>query len=160
MQLAQLEMPISDIVPHIFKRPVLSVKPEDSLLYVGTFLATGPQIYVDGLVVVHNQKPVGRIGGQHLAQHILQHQKSWVQATAFDIMNHPSRMVDASDPLDAALRIFSETKFAFVPVTVDNSLATSLSLRDVLGVVADSKLDTAIGELSSKLVSVKYKTSI
>src|SRR5437870_3745451 len=160
MQLLELERPISDVVPHIFKRPVLTVRPNDSLLYVGTFLATGPQIYVDGLVVVDNQKPVGRIGGQHIIQYILQHQKDWPQATAFDIMDHPSWMVDAGDPLDAALRIFSKTKFAFVPVTVNNTVATSLSVRDVLRIVANSKLDTAIGELSSRLVSAEHDTSI
>jgi hypothetical protein len=56
MQLTELERPITDIVPHIFKRPVLSVSPTDSLFQVGTFLAIGPQIYVDGLVVVDGQK--------------------------------------------------------------------------------------------------------
>ena len=68
MQLTELERAISDIVHHIFKRPVLSVSPADSLLQVGTFLAIGPDIYVDGLVVLDGQKPVGRRGGQHIIQ--------------------------------------------------------------------------------------------
>ena len=42
MQPTELERAISDIVHHIFKRPVLSVSPADSLLQVGTFLAIGP----------------------------------------------------------------------------------------------------------------------
>ena len=75
MQLTELEKPISDIVPHILKRPLLSVSPADSLLQVGTFLAIGPQIYVDGLVVLDGQKPVGRIGGEHIIQYILGHQR-------------------------------------------------------------------------------------
>ena len=61
MQLTELERPISDIVPHIFSRSVLSVRQADSLLQVGGFLAIGPDIYVDGLVVLDGQKPVGRI---------------------------------------------------------------------------------------------------
>ncbi|HKZ62436.1 MAG TPA: CBS domain-containing protein [Nitrososphaera sp.] len=159
MQLAELERPIIDVVPHIFKRPVLHVSPADSLLQVGTFLAIGPQIYVDGLVVLDGQKPVGRMGGQHIIQYILQHRDDWFQAAASQIMNHTPSAVEASDPLDTALEIFRKTKFAFVPITIDGRLATSLSIRDVLRLAAD-RLVTPIGELSSQLVSVKYGTSI
>lgn len=159
MQIAELERPISDIVPHIFKRPVLSVSPADSLLQVGTFLAIGPQIYVDGLVVLDGQKPVGRIGGQHIIQFILQHQDGWFQSTASQIMNHASSAVEASDPLSAALDIFKKTRFAFVPITVDGKVATSLSMRDVLRIAA-GKLVTQVGELSSQLVAVNSSMSI
>jgi CBS domain-containing protein len=159
MQLTELESPISDVVPHIFKRPVLSVGPADSLLQAGTFLAIGPQIYVDGLVVLDGQKPVGRMGGKQIIEYILQHQDGWFQSTTSQIMSHPPFVVKATDPLSAALDIFSGTKFAFVPITIDSRVATSLSVRDVLRLVA-GRLDTPVGELSSKLVSVKGGTSI
>jgi CBS domain-containing protein len=159
MQLTELEMPISDIVPHIFKRPVLSVSPADSLLQAGTFLAIGPQIYVDGLVVLDGQKPVGRIGGQHIIQYILQHQDGWFQSTASQIMSQVPSVLEANEPLNAALDIFRRTKFAFVPIAIDGRVATSLSMRDILRLVA-GKLNTSVGELSSLLVSVKGSTSI
>jgi predicted transcriptional regulator len=159
MQMVELERPISDIVPHIFKRPVLSVSPEDSLLQVGTFLAIGPQIYVDGLVVLEGKKPVGRIGGQHIIQYILQHQDDWFQSTASQIMSHAASMLEASEPLVTALDIFMRTKFAFVPITVDDRVATSLSMRDVLRLAA-GKLVAPVEELSSELVSVQHSTSI
>lgn len=126
MQHSELETPIRDIVPHIFKRPVLSVSPKDSLLQVGTFLAVGPQIYVDGLVVLDGQKPVGRIGGQHIVQYILQHPEGWFQSTASQIMSQAPSAVEASDHLSVALDIFKKTRFAFVPVTIDGRIATSL----------------------------------
>ena len=47
-----LNKPIKEAVPHIFKRPLLSVGPSDSLLHAGTFLALWSQIYIDGLVVL------------------------------------------------------------------------------------------------------------
>lgn len=159
MQLSELETPVRDIVPHIFKRPVLGVSPKDSLLQVGTFLAIGPQIYVDGLVVLDGQKAIGRIGGQHIIQYILQHQEGWFQSTASQIMNQTASPVEASDPLSVALDIFRKTRFAFVPITIDGRVATSLSMRDVLR-VAVGKLVMPVGEVSSKLVSVKYSTSI
>ncbi len=159
MQHSELETPIRDIVPHIFKRPVLSVSPKDSLLQVGTFLAVGPQIYVDGLVVLDGQKPVGRIGGQHIVQYILQHQGGWFQSTVSQIMSQAPSAVEASDHLSVALDIFKKTRFAFVPVTIDGRIATSLSIRDILRISA-GKLVMPVGELSSKLVSVKYSMSI
>lgn len=159
MQLTELERPIRDIVPHIFKRPVLSVNPADSLLQVGTFLAIGPQIYVDGLVVLDGRKLVGRIGGHHIIQYILQHQEGWFQSTASQIMSHEPAAVEACEPLRVALDIFNETRFAFVPITVDGRVATSLSIRDILRVVAGKDV-APVGELSSQLVSVKYITSI
>lgn len=159
MQLTELERPISDVVPHIFKRPVLSISPADSLLQAGTFLAIGPQIYVDGLVVLDGQKPVGRIGGQHIIEYILRHRDGWFQSTASQIMNNEPSMVEASDPLTVALDIFSKTKFAFVPITINSRVATSLSMRDVLRIAA-GKLNTPVEDLSSRLVSVKHGTSI
>lgn len=159
MQITELERPISDVVPHIFKRPVLHVTPSDSLLQAGTFLAIGPQIYVDGLVVLDGQKPVGRLGGQHIIQHILQHQDGWFQSTASQIMSHATSVVDATDLLNVALDIFDKTRFAFVPITINGRVVTSLSMRDVLRLVA-GRLNTQVGELSSRLISVKGNISI
>ena len=159
MQILELERPISDIVPHIFKRPVLSISPADLLLQAGTFLAIGPQIYVDGLVVLDGQKPVGRIGGQHIVHYILEHPDGWFQSTLSRISSHSPSVVEASDPLGKVLDIFRKTRFAFVPVAIDGRVVTSLSVRDVLRIAA-GKLVTEVGELASQLVSVKYHTSI
>lgn len=159
MQLTELEKPIGDIAPHIFKRPVLSVSPDDSLLHVGTFLAIGPQIYVDGLVVLDDKKPVGRIGGQHIAAYILEHEEGWFQSAASKIMSHWPSIVEASEPLSVALDIFAKTRFGFVPITIDDRVVTTLSIRDILRALT-GKLVTPLRELSSSLISVKYNTSI
>ncbi|AFU58958.1 CBS domain-containing protein [Candidatus Nitrososphaera gargensis Ga9.2] len=160
MQLAETERPIFDIVPHIFKRPLLSASPSDPLLQVATFLAIGPQIYVDGVVVLDNHKVVGAIGGRHIIEHILYHPKGWLQGTASMVMSRFEHAVQVDYPLSVALDIFSKTGFAFVPITVKQSVVTSLSIRDVLRVAMASKLDTPIDRLSSPLVAVKSNTSI
>jgi CBS-domain-containing membrane protein len=46
-----------------------------------------------------------------------------------------------------------------VPITIEDRVATSLSIRDILRVLT-GKLVTPVGEVSSRLVSVKYNTSI
>lgn len=163
MQIATLNKPIKEAVPHIFKRPVLSVRPSDSLLHVGTFLALGPQIYVDGLVVINdNNEAVGTIGGRHFAEYILYHHKSewWSVASASDIMTRFDSTVEADQPLTAALDIFARTEFAFVPVTTSHRVVTSLSVRDLLKIVAASSLDKPIRELSSSLIEIDGNTSI
>jgi CBS domain-containing protein len=159
MQIAALERSISDSVPHIFKRPVLTVGPTDSLLQVGTFLAIGPQIYVDGLVVLDGKRLVGTVGGQHMIRYILEHQEGWFESTASQIMKTFPSSVEGNDPLGVALDIFGRTKFAFVPVMINGLVATSLSVRDVLPIAAGS-LVKPVGELSSPLISVKGGISI
>jgi predicted transcriptional regulator len=154
---------IREAVPHVFKRPLLSVSPSDSLLQVGTFLAIGPQIYVDGLVVLdYDHKAVGSIGGRHIIEYILAHQRSaWsTDVTASNIMTRFDSAVEADHPLAVALDLFAKTEFAFVPITIGHRVVTSLSLRDVLKIVADSSLDRPIRELSSSMIAIDGKTSI
>jgi predicted transcriptional regulator len=162
MQMTILNKPIKETVPHIFKRPLLSVSPSDSLLHVGTFLAVGPQIYVDGLVVLdQNYKAIGTIGGRHIIEYILSHQRSsWLAASASTIMSRFNSALEADRPLVEALDIFASTEFAFLPVTTDQKVVTSLSLRDLLNVTAASNLQEPVRELSSPLIEIDYNTSI
>ena len=46
-----VDIPIIDAAAHIFRRPCLFVNPTAQMLQIATFLAIGPQIYVDGLVI-------------------------------------------------------------------------------------------------------------
>ncbi|HYA84215.1 MAG TPA: hypothetical protein VEH06_12315 [Candidatus Bathyarchaeia archaeon] len=66
---------IEDAAPHIFRRPILYVDPNTRMLQVATFLAIGPEIYVDGLLVmddnVQRGKPIGRISSRHIISCIL-----------------------------------------------------------------------------------------
>ena len=55
---------INRVLGHVFRRPYLSVSPETPFLELGTFLAIGYQIYVDGLIVAIDKKLVGRIRQQ------------------------------------------------------------------------------------------------
>ncbi|HET7284953.1 MAG TPA: hypothetical protein VFI70_09735 [Nitrososphaeraceae archaeon] len=64
---ALLDIPIKDAAAHIFRRPFLFVNPTAHMLQIATFLAIGPQIYADGLIVINesNNKPIGRISSKH-----------------------------------------------------------------------------------------------
>lgn len=159
-QSAELEKAISEVVPHIFRRPLLHVNPTDSLLTVATYLALGPQIYVDGLVVLDNHKAVGIIGGRHIIEYILYHQKDWLRGAASSIMSQPVLVLDAGRLLIDAFEIFNNTGFAFVPITINQSVVTTLSVRDVLRVAIYTKLETPIGELSTRAITTTIESSI
>jgi hypothetical protein len=65
---------VNEVFHDSIKRPFLFVYPDTKLLELTTFLAIGPEIYVDGLVVVveinHDgkrmQTPIGGIGGRNV----------------------------------------------------------------------------------------------
>ncbi len=76
------------------------------------------------------------------------------------VMSRFEHVVQADYPLSVALDIFDKTGFAFVPITIKQSIVTSLSIRDVLRVAIASKLETPIDRMSSSLVAVKSNTSI
>ncbi len=138
-------------VPHIFKRPVLSVGPAASMLEVATFLAVGPQIYADGLLVLDGGRLAGRIGGWSIANHIVEKKERWLQASAAEVMDPLDAPLDAGDPLSKALEIFSATRFAFVPVAVRGEVAAFLSARDLLVTVSSKK---KVSDLASPVTTV------
>ena len=127
------------------------------MLHAATFLAIGPQIYADGLVVLDAGKLVGRIGGMYLAKHILEKKERWLDARAGEVTETLEKPLDADSPLKDALLIFSETKFAFMPVAVDGKVVASLSIRDLLG-VADRTRKAA--QLASPLTTVEENMSV
>ena len=55
---------VVNVFPQIFKRPFIPVVLDTPLYQFSVFLAIGPEIYVDGLVVLekNNQQVVGRLG--------------------------------------------------------------------------------------------------
>jgi CBS domain-containing protein len=164
LRLAFEQKSIREAVPHIFRRPVLSVEPHDSLLKAGTFLAIGPQIYVDGLVVLDGSSPVGRIGGKGILKHILESKGEWQYAKVADMMDRSVYGIEAGSSLSYALDIFGETRFAFVPVTINYRIAASLTIRDVQRYVISSAgttgLDRPVKELSSPIVTFESDASV
>jgi CBS domain-containing protein len=126
------DVSIREAAPQIFRRPLLYVGPSDGIVHAATFLAIGPQIYADGLVVLDAGRLVGRIGGEHLARHILEKKERWIDAQAEDITERLEGPLDADAPLKEALEVFAKTRFAFMPVSAGGKVVASLSVRDLL----------------------------
>lgn len=151
------DVSIRAAAPQIFRRPLLYVGPGDAMVHAATFLAIGPQIYADGLVVLDAGRLVGRIGGMYLAEHILEKKERWLDARAGDVAESLEKPLDADSPLKDALSIFSETKFAFMPVAVGGKVVASLSIRDLLGVADKTR---KASQLASSLTAVEENMGV
>jgi CBS domain-containing protein len=174
------DIPIVDAASHIFRRPCLFVNPTAQMLQIATFLAIGPQIYADGLVVIDDKKkPIGRIDSKHIISNIIETgYPECLELTAVRIMDDFTGSLNKNSSLGKVLEIFDKTKFAFVPITANNSsniigstpnsrteeeedeLVASISIRDVLPIIAKMNIDRPIKDLSSTLISVDKNSSI
>lgn len=151
---------IAAAAPHIFKRPLLFVDVHDSMLQAATFLAIGPQIYADGLVVFDGKKLAGRIGGLALVQHILATREKWLEFKAVRVTGELKDPLEASAPVSDALRAFQETRFAFFPVSFHGEISASLSIRDLLWFYAKQEISTKAVSLASEIIPVSQDTNV
>jgi CBS domain-containing protein len=166
---------IKDAAPHIFRRPFLFVESNTQMLQIATFLAIGPQIYVDGIIVIDEvqKRPVGRISSKHIICSILDSgYPDCFQKKASQIMDSSVIPLETDSPVKEALEVFERTRFAFIPILtkkedkmddLDDSfkvVTASLTIRDLLPLIAKANLNISIRELSSQLISLNGNTSV
>jgi predicted transcriptional regulator len=172
-----LDIQIKDVAPHIFKRPFLFVEPNTRMLQIATFLAIGPQIYVDGVIVIDDKiqrgRPIGRISSKHIISNILDSgYPDWFRTSASQIMDGFVMPLEMDSPLKRALEVFEKTRFAFIPILAKKNdrmedeegdslvVSASFAIRDILPLIAKANLSTPINEVSSRLISVGGNTSV
>ena len=157
-----LDIQIKNAAPHIFTRPFLFVEPNTRMLKIATFLAIGPLIYVDGLIVVSDndkgQRPVGIIASKHIISNLLDFDyPDWLEAEASQIMDSTVGGLEMDSTLSSALEVFDKTRFAFAPIVAnrdkerDGEIGSSslvvtavLTIRDILPLIAKANLTTPI----------------
>ena len=112
----------------------LFVESNTRMQQIGTFLAIGPQIYVDGLVVMsekdkgQSSRPVGRIGCKHIISNLLDSDyPAWLETKASQIMDNTVVALEMNSTLSSALEVFDKTRFAFAPIIAnrDNERGSS-----------------------------------
>ena len=106
------DIQIKNVAPHIFTRPFLFVEPNTRMLEIATFLAIGPQIYVDGLVVVSDndkgqRRPVGTIASKHIISNLLDSDyPDWLETKASQIMDSTVGALEMDSTLSERIRSF------------------------------------------------------
>jgi CBS domain len=159
---------VINVFPQIFKRPFIPVVLDTPLYQFSVFLAIGPEIYVDGLVVLekNNQQVVGRLGCKNILSHLLNTSYSeWRSTTADQIMERSYKeeeIIDINSPVSRVIELFKKTKFAFTPITKDRNVVAILTIRDFLPIVMNKNNaeTTPISHISSKLTSIDKNTDV
>ena len=156
-----IDVAIRDSVPQIFKRPYLSVLPNTTLMQIAPFMAIGPQIYVDGLVVLEGEKPIGKISSKQILLAIINSKyPDWLKKTALQIMDTSEISLDMDYPMSRAIDIFNQTSFAFIPITKSGLVVASLSVRDVLPVIMATNFHATLKDIASPLVILSKTTNL
>lgn len=156
-----IDVAIRDSVPQIFKRPYLSVLPNTTLMQIAPFMAIGPQIYVDGLVVLEGEKPIGKIGSQQILLTIINSKyPDWLKKTASEIMDTSEISLEIDCPLSRAIEIFNQTSIAFIPITKSGLIVASLSIRDLLPVIMTTTFHVRLKDIASPLVISSKGTNL
>ena len=169
-----LDIQIKDAAPHIFQRPILFVDSNTQMLQVATFLAVGPEIYVDGLLVIDDKvqrgKPIGRISSRRIISCILDcGYPDCMRKKASQMIDGLVMPLEMDSPLKRVLEAFKTTGFAFVPIVVKSDdmmerhslrVAASFAIRDILPLIAKANLGIPVKEFASRLISLNGETNV
>ena len=68
--------------------------------------------------------------------------------------------VEMTSSLATALKIFGETRFAFLPITDKGSLIASLGIRDILPLIVNTNVDMPARHTSSPTIYVPKETDL
>lgn len=146
---------IDQVLAHVLQRPYLAVSPEAPFFQVGTYLATGSKIYVDGLIVARDKRLVGRISGKNILRHVLNMRgDDWSSATALELMDGNASSVEFDSSLSSVLELFARTKFALAPITDKESLIGSIVIRDLLQLVSELNVDSPVTMICSPIARI------
>lgn len=149
------------LLSHVFRRPYLAVSPETSFIELGTYLAIGYQIYVDGLIVAVDKRLVGRLSGRHILNRIIKMKyNEWPSITADQLMELSLSSVDRQASLIQLLELFYESRFALAPITNKGVLIGSIGIRDVLPLIRELNLDTPITTICSPMITISSSLSL
>jgi len=112
-----LDMSIQEAFPHIFNKGTVFVASDTPIKNIALFLIPLRELYTSGIVVMKDNKSIGRIGPSHILKKVLESgYPQCLSATAKDVMVSIVREVRATFALREVLEIFRDSKFGFTPV--------------------------------------------
>jgi predicted transcriptional regulator len=156
-----LDMSIQEAFPHNFNKGTVFVSPETPIKNIALFLIPLRELYTSGIVVMKDNKSVGRIGPSHILKKVLNSgYPQCLSATAKDIMVSIVREVRATFALREVLEIFKDSKFGFISVMKNELLAGTVSTRDFLPFIAKMGIARPANTIASDLIYISPKISI
>ena len=154
-------MPIKEAIPHIFQRGLVFVTPDTPLWNTTLLLVPLHQLFARGIVVLEENKPIGRIGPKQILKKFLeQDYPKCMEAKTSNVMIEIGKLIDERSPINDVLKVFKQSNFAFVPVEKNEHVVATVSTRDFLPLVSKMEIDFPVSALASKLIFVSEEISI
>jgi predicted transcriptional regulator len=156
-----MDLPIEKAMPQIFKRGIAYVAPSSSIASTALFLIPIRELFMSGIVVMLENKPVGRIGPKHILEKVIEKgYENCLKLSAQDIMIKIDNQIESKFALAELLEVFQKTKFGFYPITKNNLLVGTVSTRDFLPIISKMKIDLPVSSASSEMIYISDGISI
>lgn len=148
-----LYQPINKILPHIFEKDAVCIPPSTSLEKACHFLFATSH-YQDGIVVEENGSPIGRLGSQHILWQVREDIKNLKTKPVSEVMEKISFEFLEDIILLGILELFKKNRFCFAPIKTKDGKIVTVSVRDLLPLVAKMRIDIPIRMIYSKMLFV------
>jgi len=156
-----IDLPIKDVLPNISEKAKVYLPPSIPLKNAATFLIPLRELYVSGIVVMEDNKFVGRISARHILQKVLDvGYPQCLKLQVKDAMVGIGSEIKTNFSIREVLELFSNTKFGFCPVTRNETLFGSISTRDFLPIVEKMEIKEPISTISSEIIHIDGKICI
>lgn len=154
-----LELSLDELVPNIFNRQYFFVYQDESMYMASVCLIPSIEVYVDGVIVIDNSKPIGRIGSKHILSAYYKLGREAFYKPAKDIMGDIKDYLTLNSLLKDLLEDFKRNKVGFAPV-VDDGVTAVASIYDILRVITKLPIDKTIVSIGSKVITIDVGYSI
>lgn len=156
-----IDLPISKAVPHIFNRELVYVAPSTPIRNTALFLIPIRQLFMSGIVVMNEGKPIGKIGPKHILHQVLEvGYPQCMNVDAQNVMVSIEREIKTNFCIGAVLEIFQKSKFGFHPIMRNDVLVATISTRDFLPIIVKMNIDEPVQTIASNLIYISSKISI
>jgi predicted transcriptional regulator len=153
-----LELSLEELFPNILTRQYFFVYQDESVYMASVCLIPSIEVYVDGVIVIDDSKPIGRIGSKHILSAYYELGREAFYKQAKDIMGATRDYLIFNSLLRDLLEDFKRNKVGFTPILDDGIIAVA-SIYDILRVITKFSSGT-IADIGSRIITIDADYSI
>ena len=155
------DLPINEAVPQIFNKGLVYVAPSTPIRNVALFLIPIRNLFMGGIVVMEEGKPIGKIGPKHILKKILDAgYPQCMDIDAKNVMVSIEQEIRTNFIIREVLELFLKTRFGFSPIMKDGQLVATISTRDFLPIIAKMNINMPLQTIASDLIYISDKISV
>lgn len=154
-----LELSIEELFPNILNRQYFFVYKDENVYMASLCLIPSIEVYVDGVIVIDDNKPIGRIGSKHILLAYYNEGREAFYKQADLIMEDTKDYLTMQSLLKDLLKDFKRNKLGFAPILDDGIIAVA-SIYDILRIITKLPIDKRVEEIGSKIITIDRDYSI